>query len=225
MTDRLLTAQSEASAESSRWSRAERVYELLLDELRSGAFSGGKRLREEEVARSLGVSRTPVREALTRLQARGLLELTTGGLTVSQFTRSKIFELYALRAVLEGSAARFAAQHASASSISLLRKLSSKFEEALDNPDSLARINRDFHRHIVETAQNRYLERALDDLHDTLALLPSTTFTVSGRPEQAAEEHRRIVDAIERGDADGAELAARVHIQNAQEARMEMLFD
>ena len=73
-----------------------------------------------------------------------------------------------------------------------------------------------------DAARNRYLDRTLADLHDTLMLLNSTTFTVPGRAEKAVDEHRRMVEAIERRNADAAEQRAREHIRNSQDARFAM---
>jgi DNA-binding FadR family transcriptional regulator len=129
-----------------------------------------------------------------------------------------------MREILEGSAARFAAQHASPSDIATLRQLATLFERSLGNASRLADVNREFHSAIYEAAKNRYLLRTLDELNDALALLPSTTFTVRGRPQKAIEEHAGILEAIERRDADAAERLARFHIQKAQEARLEMMF-
>jgi DNA-binding GntR family transcriptional regulator len=172
----------------------------------------------------LGVSRTPVREALARLQERGLVEATPLGLMAAQLGHQQTLELYALRAVLEGAAARFATQHASESEILALRQPCAAFAEALGSAERLARLNRQFHLGIIEAAHNRYLKRALEDLHITLALLPSTTFTVAGRPEAVIVEHAAILEAIARRDADAAEAAARDHIRNAQVPRLQVLF-
>ena len=90
-------------------SRADFVYDSLRDAISDGRIAGGERVREEEVARNLGVSRTPVREALQRLQQRGLLEIGAGrGLVVAQLSQQQVIELYAMRQILEGSAARTA---------------------------------------------------------------------------------------------------------------------
>ncbi len=213
------------AAASGKTSRARRVYEALRAAIQDGRYGRGERIREEEVARSLGVSRTPVREALSRLQSHGLLEMSSGGLVVAELTRPQVLELYAMREILEGSAARFAAQHASPSEIGSLRHVGRIFERSLGDPPKLARLNRDLHGGIYEAAHNRYLMRTLNELHDALALLTSTTFTVPGRPELAIGEHARIIDAIEKRDADEAERAAREHIRNAQQARLGMLYD
>src|SRR3954466_7612889 len=112
-------------------SRADFVYESLRDAISDGRIAGGERVREEEVARNLGVSRTPVREALQRLQQRGILILGPGrGLVVAQLSHEQVVELYAMREILEGSAARFAAMHATADEIATLYQLQEQLRTA-----------------------------------------------------------------------------------------------
>ncbi|HEY4201317.1 MAG TPA: GntR family transcriptional regulator [Devosiaceae bacterium] len=215
---------SEAGKRGSSRSRATHVYDQLRDWIREGRLAPGTRVREEDLARSLDVSRTPVREALSRLQARGLVEMSGGGLSVVELTRPQIMELYAVRAVLEGSAARFAAENASASDIATLQHVASQFDRFTGDAKGFARVNAAFHQAIYEAAHNRYQMRMLEDLNDSLSLLPSTTFMVAGRSQAAMLEHRGILTAIENKDMDGAEQAARRHIRNALQARLELLF-
>ncbi len=204
-------------------SRAEYVYQHLREAIRDGTFQQGDRLREDDIARSLGVSRTPVREALRRLQARGLLDVGSGrGLGIVELSRVQVLELYAMRELLEGAAARLAAQHAMSTDVDYMRHLLDEFRCTKD-PEQLASINRTFHRAIRDAAHNRYMVQALNDLNEALALLRGTTFSVRGRPETADIEHRAILDAIERGDPDTAEREARSHIRMAQSLRMQML--
>jgi DNA-binding GntR family transcriptional regulator len=205
-------------------SRAERVHADLLAAIQDGRYQPGDRLREEEIAAAFGVSRTPVREAISRLHSRGLLEMSNGGLAVTKLTRIRTLELYAVRQILEGSAARFAAQHASAGEIQALEHFITAFARSLAEPLVLAKINRDFHLAIREASHNTYLLRTLDEFDTTLALLPGTTFDAPGRGDQALAEHTQIVKAIKLRDPDAAEHAARNHIQQAQEARLSLLF-
>jgi DNA-binding GntR family transcriptional regulator len=203
-------------------SRADFVYDSLRDAIWEGRFANGERLREEEIARVLGVSRTPVREALQRLQQRGLLTIGVGrGLIVAQLTKQQVFELYAMREILEGSAARFAAQHAHPAEIELLYRLQAELAKADDDAVALIKLNRRFHGAIYEAAHNEYLLKALDTLHDSLALLHSTTFRMPNRRADSDEEHRLIVAAIEHRDPAAAEGAAREHIRQAQRTRFE----
>jgi DNA-binding GntR family transcriptional regulator len=207
-------------------SRADFVYDSLRDAIWEGRIGRGERVREEEIARSLGVSRTPVREALQRLQRRGLLVTGTGrGLIVAELSKREVIELYAMREILEGSAARFAAQHATRPEIDILYRLQRDLAEAPDDALLLVKLNRRFHQAIYDAAHNQYLTQTLDTLHDSMALLHSTTFRAPNRRRESDEEHRRIVSAIERHDADDAEAIAREHIRQAQRTRFEALID
>jgi DNA-binding GntR family transcriptional regulator len=214
-----------ADLRGSRSSRADAVYDALRQGIRDGTYSLGARIREEEVAQALGVSRTPVREALHRLHERGLLEMAAGGLVVTTLTRRQTSEIYAIRELLEGSAARFAAQHASPGEIETIERLATTFEKSKADAARMAAVNRQLHLAIYEASHNRYLLRMLGDLNDSLALLPGTTFSARGRAAIAQKEHRRIVEAIRKRDPDGAEAAAREHIRRAESVRLEMMFN
>src|SRR5262245_32812822 len=124
-------------------SRAEFVYDSLRDAISDGRIAPGERVREEEVARNLGVSRTPVREALQRLQQRGLLVLGVGrGLIVAHLSQQQVVELYAMREILEGSAARFAATHATAAEIAMLYQLQEQLRAAAGDAPLHVSLNR-----------------------------------------------------------------------------------
>jgi DNA-binding GntR family transcriptional regulator len=203
-------------------SRADFVYDSLRDAIWDGRIAAGERVREEEIARNLGVSRTPVREALQRLQQRGLLVFGAGrGLIVAQLSPHQVMQLYAMREILEGSAARFAAQHATETDIAILYRLQRELANAAPDAMVLVTLNRRFHQAIYEAAHNQYLLQTLNILHDSLALLHNTTFRVPRRRSESDEEHRRIVAAIEQRDPDRAEKTARVHIRQAQRTRFE----
>ena len=101
--------------------------------------------------------------------------------------------------------------------------LEAAFEAHGDDPHEMARLNRLFHEAIFRSAHNRYLDSALQELQDSIALLGATTFSVGGRPPTAAREHKDIIAAIGRRDADAAEAAARAHIRKALRSRMKLL--
>lgn len=204
-------------------SRGLRTYEALLERIRQGELKPGTRVREEDIAAMLGVSRTPVREALGRLQARGLVQQVQGGLAIVELGRARIMELYAMRGVLEGAAARFAAENATSGDLDLIRLTAEGFRDDDNDVRSLAATNVKFHQAIYEAAHNAYLMRMVEDMNDSLALLPQTTFVVSGRSSHAVAEHRNILAAIEVRDADRAEEAARLHIRQALQARLALL--
>jgi DNA-binding GntR family transcriptional regulator len=219
MTSRLTAIDEEALRTRSR---ADFVYESLRDAIWDGRIAVGERVREEEIARNLGVSRTPVREALQRLHQRGLLVFGAGrGLTVALLSQHQVLQLYAMREILEGSAARFAAEHATAPEIAVLWRLQKELCKPDHDTMALVTLNRRLHQAIYEAAHNQYLLQTLSVLHDSLALLHSTTFRVPSRRLESDEEHRQIVAAIEQHNPDRAEEAARQHIRQAQRTRFE----
>lgn len=205
-------------------SRAELVYRALRTAIRDGEMAAGERLRETDIAEKLGVSRTPVREALQRLTAEGLLSVTAGrGVIITEFDKQQVLELYALREVLEGAASAFAAERASETDIETLRHLIEEEARGSNEGRSLAAANRAFHAALCEAAHNRYLTSAINALADSIDLMQGTTIAAEGRRATAEAEHRAIVDAIERRDPATAERIARDHIREARRIRLRML--
>lgn len=204
--------------------RGEFVYAELRAAISSGRLRPGERLLETEIAQQLGVSRTPVREALKRLETDGLAAFNQPrGLMVSELTQAQMLELYAMREVLVGAAARFAGEQASALEIEALRHLAAA-QLAAKTPAEAAVANRNLHDAIARAAHNEYLLRAMNVLTDALALLGKTTYSIAGRMESGARENAKIVEAIARRDPDAAERLARDHIIAAGAVRLGMRF-
>ena len=202
-------------------SRADQAYFQLLEKIKSGELAPGSRIKEQMLAEGLAISRTPVREAIRRLQSEGLVVAGEHqGLAVAQLDYQAVMELYQMRAVLEGTAAQLAAQHASDVEISALKKLLESEEAHRGDIKTQAKFNRAFHHGLYQAAHNRYLLKSLNGLSNALMLLGSTTYEVSGRMEQALEEHRVLLSAIENRDGQGAWQAATKHIASAQQARI-----
>lgn len=182
-------------------------------------------MREEEVATSLSVSRTPVREAMGRLKERGLLQAAPGrGLAVTVLSTQQVVELYAVRQELEGSVARFASQHATPVEIENLERRNELFGKA-ENPRLAAQLNRQFHARLYDAARNQYLRQAVEVIHETIALLPTTTFSHTDRTASAFEEHVKIIEAIRNRDPIAAERAAEGHIGAALQIRLLIVAD
>ena len=217
------TSKSKTPRKTAGISLAERVYSDLKAALHTARFEPGERVREEAVAAWLKVSRTPVREALRRLTSENLLVATEHGLAVPQLSRNQIFELYAIREVLEGAAAALAARHASPAEIEFMRQILDDQAAAKSDEVRLLSANQELHGCIYRAANNRYLVRTLNSLTDELAQLPGTTFSWPKRPPDALKEHRAIVDAIARHDADAAEKAARLHVSTALRLRLQLM--
>ena len=204
-------------------SLAERVYSDLKAALKTARFEPGERVREEAVAEWLGVSRTPVREALRRLLSENLLVSTEHGLAVPQLSRNQIFELYAIREVLEGAAAALAARHASPAEVEYMKQILQEQASAKNDEARLLATNSELHGCIYRAANNRYLVRTLQSLQDELAQLRGTTFSWPQRPAEALKEHTAIVRGIEHHDADAAEKAARRHVSTALSIRLQLM--
>lgn len=206
-------------------SRGEAAYLRLKDAIQSGELKPGQRIREVEMAERLTMSRTPVREALRRLEADGLLTFAPyRGMVISELDHQAVMELYQMREVLEGTAAGLAARHASEAEVAALKDIIEADPGPDGDPGRLATHNRRFHGAIYRSAHNRYLLKTLNVLGDAMALLGMTTLSLTGRSGTALEEHQEIVDAIEARDPDRAEAAARAHIRAAQRARIRIMF-
>jgi len=178
-------------------------------------------LREAELAKQLGLSRTPVREALGRLESDGLVTNDSGrGLMVAELDHSMVNELYFMREVLECAAARLAARHASDVEIATLREIADRDAALLGHAQQLAANNRFFHDMLYRCAHNRYLLKNLNALHESLALLGPTTLLTPGRPESSARQHQALVEALEQRDPERAEQVIREHIREAHKLRL-----
>jgi len=212
-----------ATPEETTRSRADEVYFQLLQAINDGRFRGGDRVLEAEIAEWLRVSRTPVREALRRLESEAIVARGTQGLTVVAMAEEELLELYDLRESLESTAAEFAARNARPEDIRRLRRaLDQEARCAPEDAQRLAAINREFHLALNSSAHNRYLEKMLNTMQDIFLRLRSTTFSVPGRPAKALVEHTRITDAIEHGDAAAAARAARTHIRQSRRTRLRL---
>lgn len=198
------------------------AYGLILEAIDVGVYQPGDRLVESELADRFGVSRTPIREALQRLETQSLLIRDGRSLIVAALDHNQLAELYAVRAELEGLAARLAAQHAAPEEVRVLRKMIGEDRKLIGNPEALSQANRRFHKQIHLASHNRYLVQQLDLVHRTMALLATTSLAVEGRSEGAMNEHEAIVTAIENGDGDAAYAALKDHISNAFEMRLEI---
>lgn len=195
-------------------------YDHLLAAIEAGELTPGTRLRETELAATLGISRTPVREALHRLHAMGLAQHgPQRGLVVAHLTYDQLRQLFAVRQGLEGMATRLAAEHASRHEVAVLQEMVASDRNVTD-PQELSRRNKLFHKQIVRASHNSYMIEALDSLRIHLSLLPGSTYQLAERVTSAQKEHEEIVAAIADGDGDMAEAVARNHIVSGYKIRL-----
>jgi DNA-binding GntR family transcriptional regulator len=197
------------------------AYTLILEAIDAGVYKPGDRLVESELADRLGVSRTPVREALQRLETQAMLTRDGRSLIVATLDHNQLAELYAVRSELEGLAARLAARHATPEEVRVLQSMVAEDRALLGgDPRALSRANKRFHKQIHLASHNRFLVQQLDLVHRSMALMATTSFAAEGRDEVALAEHDQIVSAIAAGDGEAADQALRTHISRAFETRL-----
>lgn len=198
-------------------------YERIKAAILSGELAAGQPAVEATLGKWCQVSRTPIREALTRLEQDGLLIRTGRGLVVRERSPEEILDIYETRIVLEAAAARTAAVRRSQFDVLQLRRAADAFAK-LDPRDELAlnNGNREFHRAVWQASHNESLIDLLDRLNSHLARYPAITLSQPGRFEEASAEHHEIVDAIEKQDPDLAHEVATKHFTRARDIRLEL---
>ena len=200
---------------------AKDAYTLILEAIEAGLYKPGDRLVESELAERFGVSRTPVREALQRLETQAMLTRDGRSLIVASLDHNQLAELYAVRTELEGLAARLAARHATEEECRVLRSMVEEDKLLLGgDPRALSRANKRFHKQIHLASHNRFLVQQLDLVHRSMALMANTSFAAEGRDAPALAEHDKIVSAIEAHDGEAAYQALKAHISKAYETRL-----
>jgi DNA-binding GntR family transcriptional regulator len=181
---------------------SEQVYRAVRARIMDGALAPGAFLREKDLE-SLGVSRTPIREALGRLASEGFLErLPHRGFRVPEESLGNLLELYPIVASLELLAGRLALERFTAADIAELKEVNRRLGEARDRGDVRAMLaqNERFHRIISERGGNRRLALLLDDLRSQLTRLELWYYSGQDRTQRSIREHEEIIAAIERGD-------------------------
>lgn len=199
------------------------AYRILLEDIRKGVLLPGARLRETDLANQMGISRTPVREAIRLLEADGLVtHLPRQGATLRRLDYAEVIELYEMRVVLEATAARLAARAASDLEIAELLALNADLAASPPGPQAQD-LNRQFHRTLIDAARNRFLVKAMRGLQKTLLILGPTTLGNPERALNAVAEHSAIADAIAARDGLAAESAMRAHIEAAMSVRIRLM--
>ena len=204
---------------------ADAVYQVLRHSIVQGTLEPGERLRSDALATELRVSRTPVREALRKLEAEGLVAPSGAGLVVRALSEQDLTEVFYVREALEGMAARLAAENATPSEIAAIRELLEDMDAVFQRGDAAAlrRLTGEFHQLVCRASHNNRLLQSLKTLLDHVRQIQTSTLFNAGRPAEALEEHRSLLRAIEARDGDRAEAAARAHRRKTLELRKEML--
>ncbi len=217
-----VTMTEEALKKSSA-PQGQEAYDRLIDAIRAGELAPGDRVTETDLAARLGISRTPVREAIRLLEADGLVtHVPRVGAVIRRLDYSEVTELYDMRTMLEATAAGLAARAASEVEIDEIAAINAEMAQT-DDPVLRAELNRQFHFALLDAAKNRYLTRAVSTLQKSMLILGPTTMTETKRAEQAIDEHEWIVAALRARDVVEAEHGMRTHMQGAQRMRLRQL--
>ena len=199
-------------------------YDHLFQAIEQGDLKSGGRLLETDLAQRFGVSRTPIREAIRKLEADGIVvHQPRVGAVVRTLGQQEIVELYEMRIVLETTAAAMAAKHASDAEIRTLTVLNADMADAHADPIKVAQLNRKFHRCIMDAARNQFLSHSYKALSYALILLGKTTLETSARVETVVQQHTQIIDALGAGDQDGASTAMRRHMETSLDHRLQAM--
>lgn len=191
--------------------------------LMRGEIAPRSLLREAELARQLGMSRTPVREALRRLMAEGFLRAAPqGGFVVVELTREDLMNIYPVRGVLEGLAARLAARHASRVDIARLEELAEAMERArlAGDDGQLAKLNSQFHDAVAQASHNRHLQAMLANIREVFEGYRPFALIHPGRRDAAHSEHCELLAALKARDEASAAKIAEEHVRRALMVRL-----
>lgn len=198
------------------------VYDSLEKDILKGVYPSGENLTEMKLCEAFGVSRTPVREALRRLEENGLVQIEVNkGAVVRGITEQDLKEIYTIRMYIEGLAARWAAENVNDEVVERLRRSVNKLEHTSDqNADA---EDNTFHSIIYDACNSRILKNILMEFHNYINSATRNPFSNPIRAKEVAKEHKAILEAIEKGDGELAEKLAKDHVYFAYHTQKESL--
>lgn len=199
-----------------------RVFRKLREDILSGIYKDQEELREITIGEELGVSRTPVREALRQLELEGLVTIIPNkGAYVTSITAKDVEDIYHVRSMLEGLCARWATEHITEEQIGKLEEVLvlSEFhvQRGSGDTDQVSELDGKFHQVLYEASNSRILEHVLSDFHKYVQMARRLSVKKKERAEKSIAEHREILEAIKTKDAEHAERLANQHIMNVME--------
>jgi len=214
-TEAATSTKAESSRASGHLRRSVFIYEQLKDDIGCLRIEPGRRLYETDIATRYGASRTPVREALTRLVREGLVEKVGRAYVVKTYSVQDVAQIYKIREALECLAVRLAVQNASDAEITELGRLLQEMNAAasVEDLNAYLRLDREFHLLIGRYTQNHFLEAELRTLHDKVAIIQAQWRPKVARFPLLHTSHERLYDAIRRRDATIAEAEMCYHFQ------------
>ncbi len=206
--------------ENNSHSLTERVFSEIEQAILSGVYSVGDQLVESKISSELGVSRTPVREALKQLELEGLVTtIANKGTFVIGISTQDILDIYTIRVAVEGISSQLAAERIDAEGIKELENLVDLQEFYVNKGDipQILQLDKKFHEVIYEISGSRILKHTLASFHNQLKRARESSLLTAGRTLTAVKEHRDIFEAIAKGDAKKAKDLTELHIMNARD--------
>jgi len=199
----------------------------IRDGILSGHYSPGQKLSETEIANIIGISRSPIREAIKVLEAEGLLvSETRKGLMIANPNRQQTLEIFQYREALEGLASELACTTITNEELDELKDLVDKVDGAIGATRAeLVRNNQDFHQIIYAATQNKYLIESTGTLKTLLALLPATSYNQTNRRETIVIEHRQILEALRQRDAVLAKVVTKNHVRSSAKVQLQLIIE
>lgn len=196
---------------------SKRAYREIRQAIFNGQFREGQRITEPELANALGLSRTPVHEAVARLEMDGLVEVQPGAGLVIVYSKQDLEEVYDLRLLLEGYAVRLAAERITEEQLAELERMLESYKDVpLDSHDERAEINRMFHWAIITASGHRRLIRLLEDFRDYFPSRHLMGAYTEGGQRRGQQEHEGILEALRARDGELAERLMRAHVDLAR---------
>ena len=196
------------------------VYETLREAIRNGALTPGERLMEIQLAEELGVSRTPVREAIRKLELeRFVVMLPRRGTYVANLSLKDINEVFEIRAALDGLAAGLAAERITEEELEQMERLLVEIADCIEqhNNQKIVEADEAFHDILYRASRNERLVGIICNLREQFTRFRSVSINYPGRLQNTLEEHRQLVEAIAQRNPEAAQQKAREHIENAEQ--------
>ncbi|MEV7005112.1 GntR family transcriptional regulator [Streptosporangium sp. NPDC051022] len=202
------------------------LYERLQQAIVTGEFAPGEPLVELTLAGMYETSRTPIREALIRLEQDGLIVRGPHGMRVREISAEQILDFYETRIALEAKTAAVAAERRTDNDLLLMRRAAEVARDVAPTAGrELAAANRAFHQAVTRASHNETLIDLLERMNMQLGTYATTTLAYPGRHEVASEQHDALIAAIERRDAAEAGRLAAEHFNDARNIRMKMFIE
>ncbi|MGG3466940.1 GntR family transcriptional regulator [Neobacillus pocheonensis] len=202
----------------------ERVYIHIKDLILEGEFKTGDRLVERELAERLNISRTPIREALFRLESQGFVKtVPRKGVIVADISEKEIIEVFTILSSLEVLAAKLAVQKLDDETSNKISDYIKKAENSLgnENDSTFSQLHSEFNHLLYSAAKNNKLYEILSGLSDYISAFAKTGFKNPGRAAKSMEEHLKIMEAIGNQEIEMAEYLTKIHIENSKKAYIE----